>query len=341
MIPIVDLSPFSSSSDIAADANDRNIRQQRAKELHEAVRINGCVALSGHGVSSELLQQAFAVSNQLFSLPYTDKMKAPHPNGHTPHRGYSGTGKERGAVKTALETENEDLKKQYTSTADYKESYEIGSEENRVQYNIWLPEDTLPGFRDFTIRFFWELNKTSQFILDALIESLNLSDSEAEAVRALHTGHDNQLRLLHYPPITDAMIGDETVGRLGAHTDWSLFTFLFQDENSGLEFGDRASGEFIPATPREGILYMNIGDMFQRISNNVYLSGMHRVSISGRASGQPTPARYSIPYFVCPTLNGIIEPQPSLVTAVGKKHYEPISFQKFAEQMFDITNIYE
>ena len=47
----------------------------------------------------------------------------------------------------------------------------------------------------------------------------------------------------------------------------STFTFLFQDENSGLEFGDRASGDFMPATPREGILYMNIGDMFQRISN--------------------------------------------------------------------------
>ena len=214
MIPLVDLSPFAST---AANAS---LRQQRAKELHEAVRVNGCVGLAGHGISSELLQQAFAVSTQLFSLSYADKMKAPHPNGHTPHRGYSGTGKERGAVKTASETNDEKLKQQYTSTADYKESYEIGSDENRVQYNIWLPEDTLPGFRDFTTRFFWELNKTAQLILDALIEALGLTDAEADAVRALHTGHDNQLRLLHYPPITSAMVGDESVGRLGAHTDW-------------------------------------------------------------------------------------------------------------------------
>lgn len=214
MIPIVDLSPFSSST------SDARIRMQRAKELHEAVRINGCVGISGHGVSGELLQRAFAVSNQLFGLSYEDKMKAPHPNGHTPHRGYSGTGKERGAVKTAGETGDENLKKEYASTADYKESYEIGSEKNRVQYNIWLPEETLPGFRDFTTHLFWELNKTAQLILDALIEALGLPDSEAKAVRALHTGHDNQLRLLHYPPITDAMIGDKSVGRLGAHTDW-------------------------------------------------------------------------------------------------------------------------
>ncbi|PVH90423.1 putative leucoanthocyanidin dioxygenase, partial [Periconia macrospinosa] len=335
-IPIVDIAPFANTTN--TDSN--RIRQQRAEELHDALRVNGCVGLAGHGVSSELLEQAFAMANRLFNLPYADKMKAPHPNGHTPHRGYSGTNKERGAVKTAQETKDGDLQQQYTSTADYKESYEIGSEQNRVQYNIWLPENILPGFRDLTTRLFWELNKTSQLILEALIESLRLPDAEANAVRALHSGHDNQLRLLHYPPIVDAMIDDESIGRLGAHTDWSTFTFLFQDENAGLEFGDRASGEFIPATPREGIIYMNIGDMFQRISNNIYPSGLHRFSVSGKARGEPTPARYSIPYFVCPAPDGIIEPQASLVAAVGKSHYEPITYQKFAEKMFDTTNIY-
>lgn len=224
MIPIVDLSPFDSTNAPV----DASFRQQRAKELHEAVRVNGYVGLTGYGFSPELLQQAFDVSAQLFRLPYADKMKAPHPDGHTPHRGYSGTGKERGAVKTANETDDEDLKQQYASTADYKESYEIGSEENRVQYNIWLPEDTLPGFRHFIIGLFWELNKTAQLILEALIESLNLPNAEANAVRALHTGHDNQLRLLHYPPITDAMIGHENLGRLGAHTDWRFVTPLYR-----------------------------------------------------------------------------------------------------------------
>jgi isopenicillin N synthase-like dioxygenase len=221
MIPIVDLSPYASTN----TSGDASLRQQRAKELHDAVRVNGCVGITGHGISSELLRQAFAVSTQLFGLPYADKMKAPHPNGHTPHRGYSGTGRERGAVKTAKETDDEDLKQQYTSTADYKESYEIGSEENDVQYNIWLPEDMLPGFRDFTTGFFWELNKTAKLILEALIEALQLPAAEADAVRLLHTGHDNQLRLLHYPPITDGMIGHEGLGRLGAHTDWRLVQF--------------------------------------------------------------------------------------------------------------------
>lgn len=47
----------------------------------------------------------------------------------------------------------------------------------------------------------------------------------------------------------------------------SAFTLLFQDTHGGLQFLDRASGEFIDAVPKEGVLYMNIGDMFQRVSN--------------------------------------------------------------------------
>lgn len=101
-----------------------------------------------------------------------------------------------------------------------QESYEVGSEENKVQYNIWLPEDVLPGFRSFTTELFWELNKTSNAILEALIMSLDLTDSEADSVRALHRGHDNQLRLLHYPAISSEMLKQKDVGRLGAHSDW-------------------------------------------------------------------------------------------------------------------------
>ena len=33
--------------------------------------------------------------------------------------------------------------------ADVKESYEIGSDEYADQPNVWLPEDVLPGYREF------------------------------------------------------------------------------------------------------------------------------------------------------------------------------------------------
>ncbi|KAF2785925.1 putative leucoanthocyanidin dioxygenase [Melanomma pulvis-pyrius CBS 109.77] len=327
-VPIVDISPFTSSD------GDFELQKGTAQDLAEKGHINGCIGITGHGVSPELLAEAFAVAKKLFDLPYKEKMKAPHPDGPTPHRGYSGTGRERAAAKTEAETwDGLDGEEKIT---DYKESYEIGSEENKIQYNIWLPEEVFPGFREFTTKFYWELNKTAMFILDALILSLEFTEDEANNVRALHSGHDNQLRLLHYPPIESGRLEDQYASRLGAHTDWSAFTLLFQDTHGGLQFLDRASGEFIDAVPKEGVLYMNIGDMFQRISNGYYPSALHRVVVKDSGA-----ARYSIPYFVPPDSHGIIEPQPSRVAKDGKQMYEPVTFAEYSEQMFRTINVYD
>jgi len=47
----------------------------------------------------------------------------------------------------------------------------------------------------------------------------------------------------------------------------STFTLLFQDSNGGLEFANPVDGKFLPAVPEEGMLYLNMGDMFARLSN--------------------------------------------------------------------------
>ncbi|PVI03024.1 hypothetical protein DM02DRAFT_653003 [Periconia macrospinosa] len=77
------------------------------------------------------------------------------------------------------------------------------------------------------------------------------------------------------------------------------------------------------------------------LNSDIYPSGLHLVSVAGKVDGMPTHARYSIAYFVYPTPDGTIEPKPLLVAAVGKKHYELITFQIFSAQMFDTTNIYD
>ena len=70
-IPIVDLSAFLS--------NDDKQRSKVAKELTEACHKLGFVYITGHGVSPELLDDAFQWSRKLFDLSHEDKMKAPHP----------------------------------------------------------------------------------------------------------------------------------------------------------------------------------------------------------------------------------------------------------------------
>ena len=79
-IPIVDLSSF------ATEENTESCLES-ARALYKTCHDLGFVQISGHGVKSELLEEAFNWSKKLYSLPHDEKMKAPHPNGPTPHRG--------------------------------------------------------------------------------------------------------------------------------------------------------------------------------------------------------------------------------------------------------------
>jgi isopenicillin N synthase-like dioxygenase len=64
------------------------------------------------------------------------------------------------------------------------------------------------------------MNKLADQILDCFAMSLDLTEKEAATIHRLHTGHDSQLRLLHYPPVSPEMLAKQDIGRLAAHTDF-------------------------------------------------------------------------------------------------------------------------
>ena len=71
------------------------------------------------------------------------------------------------------------------------------------------------------------------------------------------------LRMVRYPP-QPADADDRTFGA-GAHTDWGALTLLAQDGHGGLEVC-MPDGGWVPATPMEGCLVVNLGDMVPRRS---------------------------------------------------------------------------
>lgn len=81
--------------------------------------------------------------------------------------------------------------------------------------------------------FYWECHENAKMVLRALAVGIGLSDEEH--FFASHSGHHNQLRLLHYPPIAASKLEDHTRTRLDAHTDWGSFTMVFQDDCGGLQ----------------------------------------------------------------------------------------------------------
>lgn len=101
-IPVVDLSPFSSST-------NAEYRKKAAQDFTDACRRLGFVTVVGHGVSSKRLAEASSWSKKLFDLPFEDKTRAPHPPSNMPHRGYSSPGLEK--VYSKAEREQDEATK--------------------------------------------------------------------------------------------------------------------------------------------------------------------------------------------------------------------------------------
>ncbi|KAK4220664.1 hypothetical protein QBC38DRAFT_172271 [Podospora fimiseda] len=328
-ITTVDLSPFTTTS------TDKDARIKSAHALVETCHSHGFVKIKGHGVSKQEIDEAFIWTKKLFDLPTSEKMKAPHPASNMPHRGYSGLGQEKVYSKDDVSTQSADTGKvgeQLRKISDFKESYEIGSEQDDQQQNIWLPDDVLLDFRSYMTSLYERLADVSNVILQAIGVGLDLDEKAYKSLMELQSKRHCQLRLLHYPPITKQKLETESFTRLPAHTDWGSFTLLFQDAHGGLELLDPKSGDFLQAVPEEGALVLNIGDMLQRFTNDYFISALHRVtvpSLKDLPEDSEIPARYSIPFFVGPAPSHLVATLPQFVSGGSPARYEPVKFGEY------------
>lgn len=223
VIPVVDIS--------SAITGDPAARELAAQALVDACRRVGFVYIVGHPIDSASLDAAFALSKALFDLSAEEKMKAPHPPGGAVHRGYSYPGLEKVSQETRTEAVVVEALRQvkdckvsarmlllWGKTYIEQESYEIGSEDDDEQPNVWLPDGVLPGFKEFTTEFYWRCFGTAREILKLIARGIGLQDEEF--FLKYHSGNYNQLRLLHYPPVAAEEIESQRAARMPAHTDW-------------------------------------------------------------------------------------------------------------------------
>jgi gibberellin 2beta-dioxygenase len=107
------------------------------------------------------------------------------------------------------------------------------------------------------------------------------------------------LRLNRYPPCAAASTA--LVFGLCPHTDSDFLTILHQDDVGGLQILD-AAGRWLAVRPRSGALIVNVGDLLQVWSNDLYRSVEHRVVASASRE------RFSAAFFLCPSYDAVIRP---------------------------------
>ena len=305
-IPTLDITRFTAPSSEAD-------REAFIAELGAAYREWGFAGIRNHGIAQARIDAAYEDFKRFFALPEEVK-KQYHVPGSGGARGYTPFG-----VETAKGAKHFDL----------KEFWHIGREipdDSRyravMQPNLW-PEE-VPGFREHGYGLYEDLDRLGSRVLSALALHIGL----AEDWFADKTDFGNSiLRPIHYPPIT---ADDVPNVRAGAHEDINLITLLVGASAAGLEVKSK-QGEWVPFTSDADTIVVNIGDMLQRLTNHVYPSTTHRVTNPpGDLARQP---RYSVPFFLHPNPDFLIDVLPSTVTADNPSRYpEPITAQGYLEE---------
>ena len=290
-IPVVDLTDSFSS--------DFNSRKKIAWEIHKACRETGFFYISNHGVDQTLIDAQFEWTRLFFELPLEQKL-AIHMKNSPSTGGYEPVG---GQVLDSQDPNTQsappDLKESFYCLMELPDDHPWSLKRIRgFGHNQW--PSTLPGFREQMLKYQAAMRSLGDHVLSLLALSLDLDEDHFKPYFDMPL---TTLRLLRYPPHPKSAQANQLGA--GAHTDWGGITLLAQDNLGGLEVRN-VEDKWIPATPMLGTFVINLGDLMQRWTNNLYRSNMHRVRNNNSSRD-----RYSVPYFYSPRPNLLIDCLPN------------------------------
>ncbi|MBL7688094.1 MAG: isopenicillin N synthase family oxygenase [Bdellovibrionaceae bacterium] len=288
----------------------QNDRHRFIDNFFSGLKDYGFIVLKDHPIPDALLNNAYALLEELFALKNEQKMKyALKENGF--QRGYTPFGTEHAKDSPVM-----DLKEFWHVGRDLPEGHRYAS---IYPKNVWPTE--IPEFQAIMAKIFRALDDTGKIMLEALTFPLEL---ERDYFSKMMGEGNSILRLLHYPPVPEGV--DPRCVRAAAHEDINLITILVAATASGLQLKDR-DGKWLPVESDPNSLIVDAGDMLARLTNDVIPSTTHRVvNPDDGTNGH----RYSMPMFIHPNPDAMLTCLPSC-TGAGAK-YPPISSQDFLYQ---------
>ena len=300
-IPSVNLADFISGDEIR--------KQKFINEIGKAYEEIGFVALKGHFLSENLVDNLYGEIKNFFSLPVETK-RSYEIDGIGGQRGYISFGKESAKGK---------------KEGDLKEFWHFGQyvEDNpalAAEYPNNVTVNELPKFNAVGKETYQMIEKTGVYVLRALALFLDLDEFYFD--NYIKNGN-SILRPIHYPPITEE---PKNAVRAAAHGDINLITLLMGSHGKGLQVQNHA-GEWIDAIAEPDELVINVGDMLARHSNNRLKSTIHRVVNPPKESWGTS--RYSIPFFMHPVSDMPLNCLDNCVTSENPKGFEDITAGDF------------
>lgn len=303
-IPSVDLQDFISGDPLR--------KQKFITEIGNAFEQIGFVALSGHFLSDELVEDLYTEIKNFFKLPQETK-DTYEIDGIGGQRGYTSFGKEH-----ARGRKEGDLKEFW-----HFGQYVVDNPKLKAEYpeNVMVTE--LEKFNAVGKETYKMLEKTAKYVLRAL--ALHLALEENYFDKFILNGN-SILRPIHYPPITHE---PKNAVRAAAHGDINLITLLMGAHGRGLQV-QNYDGEWVDAIARPDQLMINVGDMLSRHTNNKLKSTIHQVVNPPKDLWGNS--RYSIPFFMHPISEMPLNCLGNCVDAAHPKQFEDITAGDFLHE---------
>lgn len=303
-IPSVDLKDFLSG--------DESRKQKFISEIGHAYENIGFVALKGHFLDDQLVDELYSEVKNFFNLPTETKQKYEIP-GIGGQRGYVSFGKESAKGK---------------KEGDLKEFWHFGQYvENdpvlEAEYPANVTVEELPNFNAVGKRTYQMLEKTAKYVLRSLALHLGLNETYFDEY--IKNGN-SILRPIHYPPIKEE---PKEAVRAAAHGDINLITLLMGAQGKGLQVQNH-NGDWIDAIAEPDELMINVGDMLSRHSNNKLKSTIHRVTNPPRELWGTS--RYSIPFFMHPISGMKLDVLEQCIDENNPKQFDDITAGEFLEE---------
>jgi isopenicillin N synthase-like dioxygenase len=293
-VPILDLAPLTDGGSI----------EPLAQALRQACLSTGFFYVKNHGISQDLVERVFATTKRYFDLPVEQRMA--HKMDERFRRGFMPQG----------------INQHPGYAPDLKESYEVGVDLPLTDPDVaagrplhgpnrWPPD--FPELKETSEAYFAAATGLGTRLLRPIARSVGMPE---DYFFQFAKKPMVQMRLFHYPPqppVTNAQFG------VAPHTDYGLVTLLLQDAIGGLELRKRESEEWLAAPYVPGTLVVNIGDLFQRWTNDLYISNLHRVV------NRTGLERFSIPTFFNLDYDAMVECLPTCQSADDPPRYAPIA----------------
>lgn len=324
-IPIIDAAGILSSS--------YTDRLAAAQQIHAAATNTGFFYLTNHGIASAVTDDAYHACLDFFRQDLDVKMQASatqsvYFNGYKPPR-----------TQRINPFEGVDVRETFSWTYDPRLDPDVRDFDSippeikkflRVEPDVedveggksrfpWSKTGSVPAFAPAVLAYWRSSLALARALVRAFALSLGLEEGYFDAKFSYP---DASLALNYYPPLASPpeaaadKDGEEEVS-IGSHTDFQLFTILWQDSVGGLEVLNRA-GQWVRARPVEGAVVVNIADYLERVTNGKYQSTVHRaVNRSGKE-------RVSMPFFFGFNLNESCGVVDSCVGEDGVRLYEEI-----------------